>query len=138
LIARDLADTGFVLGPTERKTIRARSDPKTARRVLRSRLVPMRDGIPGAYVGRELTPGVRGWVVGRLMFLGVAAPGRNLWSNRRSPVLFGRIVHRADGGSDLRFALYRQGFPYRAFEDRAAMATFAAWLDGLEGELGAQ
>jgi hypothetical protein len=98
--------------------------------VLRTRLVPKRVGIPGAWFGRELTPGVRGFVVGSVMFLGVAPPARNIWTNRRSPVVFGRIVQRADGGSDLRLGVYRQGFPLRAFEDAPAQAFFDAWLLG--------
>ena len=95
----------------------------------------MRAGIPKAYIGRELDPGVRGFALGRLMVLGVAPPGRNLWSNRRSPTVLGRIVQRADGGSELRFAIYGPGYPYRAIEDPPAMQAFDTWLDGLKGEL---
>lgn len=127
-----------MLRPSERRALRLSSDTKTTRRVLRTRLVPTRVGIPGVWFGRELTPGVRGFVVGSVMFLGVAPPGRNLWTNRRSPSFLGRIVQRADGGSDLRLGVYRQGFPLQAFEDAPAQAFFDEWLHGLESELRAR
>jgi hypothetical protein len=72
------------------------------------------------------------------MFLGVAPPGRKMWTNRRSPVFFGRIVERAEGGSELRFGVYRQGFRFQAFEDAPAQAFFDEWLHGLASELRAR
>jgi hypothetical protein len=71
------------------------------------------------------------------MMLGVRPPHRTLWSNRTSPVVFGRLVARPDGGSDLRLSLYRQGFPYRAIEDPAAEAFLDDWLHALEADDGA-
>jgi hypothetical protein len=90
----------------------------------------MRDGIPGAYFGRQLTPGVRGWVIGRVILLCVAPPGRNLWSNRRSPLVLGRIVKRPDGGAELRLAMYRQ----RNAFDPAAEGLLDEWLDELSSD----
>jgi hypothetical protein len=118
--------------------LRASAGANASLAVLRSRLVPVRDGIPGAYVGRELTPGVRGWVVGGVVCLAVAPPGCNLWSNRSSPVWLGRVEQRADGGSDLRFAAYGKGFPYDADDDPSALAFFDEWLRELGAEVGAR
>lgn len=125
-----------MLGPTQRRTLRLPSDPETALRALRSRLRPMRSGIPGALFGAKLEPGLVGFALGNRFMLGVRPPGRNLWSNRRSPVVFGRLVSRPDGGSDLRVSVYRQGFPYRAFEDPEAEAFLDDWLRALESDLG--
>jgi hypothetical protein len=131
------SDTGWVLGLSERRVLRLSADANETRRVLRSQLVPVRDGIPSAWFGRELRPGVRGWVIGRLVLLGVAPPGRTLWSNRNSPVFLGRVVDRADGGSDIRVTAYSRGFPYRTSEDPPARAAFDEWLHELSSDLGA-
>jgi hypothetical protein len=95
----------------------------------------MRDGVPAAYFGRELTPGVRGIVLGRLVLLGVAPAGRSLWSNRRSPVFVGWIGPRAEGGSGLRLAVRRQTSRRFAL-DTEAEAAFDAWLWQLRSDLG--
>jgi hypothetical protein len=124
-----------MLGPTQRRTLRLPRDPDTALHALRSRLRPLRSGIPGAWFGAKLEPGLVGFALGNRFMLGVRPPGRNLWSNRRSPVVFGRLVSRPDGGSDLRLSVYRQGFPYRAIEDPEAEAFLDDWLSALEADL---
>jgi hypothetical protein len=93
--------------------------------------------MPRANVGGKLTPGVRGFMLGGLMWLGAAPAGRNLWSNRKSPTFLGRVVSRADGGAELRFAVFRVGYPYRAREDPPALALFDEWLRSVGAELGA-
>lgn len=125
-----------MFGFSERRVLRVTTDATTARQVLRSRLVPMREDMPGGYLGKDLRPGVRGWVVGRRMWLGVAPPGRTLWGNRRSPLVFGQVEQRVDGGSDLRFAVFRQGFPVRAWHDPEAEAFLEEWLRDLQSALG--
>jgi hypothetical protein len=132
-----LTDTGCVLGPSYRRTLSLSANTPTARHVLRSRLLPLRAGIPNAWFGADLEPGVTGFMVGGRMMLGVRPPGRSLWTNRRSPVAFGRLVPRTDGGCDLRISLYRQGFPYRAVEDPSAEDFFDDWVATVASELGA-
>ena len=70
------------------------------------------------------------------MMLGARPPGRSIWTNRNSPIAFGRLP-RADGGCDLRLSFYGQGFPYRAVEDPSAEAFFDDWLATVASELGA-
>jgi hypothetical protein len=132
-----LTDTGYVFIPSHSRALSLPADTSTARHVLRSRLLPLRTHIPNAWLGAQLEPGVTGFMLGGRMMLAVRPPGRNIWSSRKSPVVFGRLVRRADGGCDLRLALYRQGFPYRAVEDPSAEAFFDDWVATVAGELGA-
>lgn len=67
--------------------------------------------------------------------LGVALPVATLRSNHKSPVFVGRIVDRADGGSDIRVTAYRSGFPYRTIEDPPARVAFDEWLYGSAADL---
>jgi hypothetical protein len=76
-------------------------------------------------------------MVGGLMWLGVAPAGRNLRSNRKSPTFLGRVASRADGGAELRFAVFRTGYSYHAGEDPPALASFDEWLHSVGAELGA-
>jgi hypothetical protein len=77
-------------------------------------------------------------MVGKLMWLGAAPPGRTMWRNRTSPVFLGRITKRADGGCALRFAGYTRGYPYRVVEDSEALAFFDDWLLGVGADLGCE
>jgi len=71
------------------------------------------------------------------MMLAARPPGRSLWTNRKSPIVLGRLVPRADGGCDLRLSFYRQGFPDRAVEDPSAEAFLDDWVATVASELGA-
>jgi hypothetical protein len=96
----------------------------------------MRAGLPRAWFGGRLEPGVVGFVVGNRMMLGPVPPGRTLWTNRNSPIVLGRIVPRRDGGFELRLAFYSRGFPYSVIEDPPAMAFLNDWIDAAARELG--
>lgn len=77
-----------------------------------------------------------GFRLRNLLILQPIPPNRTLWSGRKSPTAWGRIVRRSDGGSDLRLSLYGGSFPFKSNLDAETVRLFDEWLDGLAAELG--
>ncbi len=118
--------------------IHATAGADVARRVVRSKLRPLLAGLPGGWFGAKLQPGVVGFTLGNFLMLAPVPPDRTLLGNRKSPTVFGRIVHREDRGCDLRLSVFTPGYPYRIVRDPAAMALFDEWLSAVASDLGAQ
>jgi hypothetical protein len=135
---RIATDTNAVFRGSERRTLHLSASADTARRVLRSHLTPMRTDISRGWFGGRLTPGVTGFMFGNCMMAAPVPPDRTLLAARKTPTVLGRILSRADGGSDLRLSVHTPGFPYRTVEDPVAAAFFDDWLMAVAEELGVQ
>jgi hypothetical protein len=107
---------------------------ETVRRVIRARLREPFADVPGVYLGGRLKPGVVGFSLCDRLWLVPLAPGRTLIGSRNAPQALGRLVPRANGGTDLRLFMLTRGFPYRTVEDPTATAFFNDWLAAVASE----
>jgi len=121
----------------ERRNLHATTSVEIARHTIRSRLRRFLADIPGAWLGRKLTPGVIGLGIRNHLLLQAIPPDRNMFAMRRSPTMWCRIVARPDGGCDVRLSIIPYGFPWGAKRDPIAVAFFDDWVAGVASELGA-
>lgn len=121
--------------PSKQLTLHTPTTANAARRVLREQLCPVLADAPRALFGGRLTPGVRGFILGKYMMLVPVPPGRGLWGSRRSPTVIGRIVSRSDVGADVRMSIYERGFPYRTVKDSTATAFLHDWVNEVARKL---